>query len=427
MNLEDKNKHIKQSDIRPVMQNRRKRLDSGFVGQFLFYLICLIFICVYIYRGEIKEYFTRLLNKDSQTARWEFNLPFNSKRQNILLMGVDVSENPDKPFENTRSDAIYLISLSPHAKNVNVISIPRDSKVYIHSRSNPDKINHAFAFGGIDASVKTIEETLGVRIDHYIVVSNLALINFIDKIGGVDVYVEKDMHYDDYSAGLHIGLTKGMRHLNGKEAEGFMRYRKDGLGDIGRIRRQQWFLNALANKMKEPSVVIKIPDAIKSVSKYIQTDFSFYELAQYAALIKSVDMSAIRVATLPGEPSRRGFISYWILDPKGVQDIVNTLVYGDKPKETGRQVEAGILYTPDNKETADNLKAALEEKGVSVSLRQAKYLGHDHIAIHNFDLSSDTITSLKNEIPELKNKQTVYDIIGINKAAKDFTIVLAGS
>ena len=76
---------------------------------------------------------------------------------------------------------------------------------------------------------------------------------------------------------------------------------------------------------------------------------------------------------------------------------------------------------------AQDLKEDLEKSGFSVNMKSASKLGHDHIAIHNLDLPTDTISALKKTIPEMKDKQTVYDPIGLNKAARDFTIVLAGS
>ena len=425
-NTSEENTDTKKMHIPPIIPNRRKvkKVEDNFLKYFLICLCAVFLIALIVYRNEIINSFKPEIKPASK--RWEISLPFSAKRQNILLMGVDVAENPDDPFKNARTDSIYLISIAPHAKNVNVISIPRDSKVYIHSHSTPDKINHAFAFGGIETTVKTVEQTLGVRINHYLVVSNQALVEFIDMIGGIDVYVEKDMYYNDNTAKLHINLSKGLRHLDGKDAEGYMRYRKDALGDIGRIRRQQWFFNALAEKMKEPSVIVKIPEIIKSVSKYIQTDLSFYELAQYAALVKSLDSSQIQVATLPGEPSQRGIISYWILDPKGVQNMVDRLIYGDRPKELSRPLEAGILYVKSEEEKALLLQKELEANGVNVNLREARSLGHDHIALHNPDIPNDVIMGLKHTIGPLKNKQTVYDIIGINKAARDFTVILAG-
>lgn len=426
--MTDDNKTTAKMDIPPIVTGKRKvqRIQNNFLGQLLICFVCVILLAFLTHMDEIKGALYNITHKTTN-INGENPIHFGARRQNLLLMGVDVSDDKDRPFENTRSDSIYLVSIAPHGKNINVISIPRDSKVYIHSRSNPDKINHAFAYGGIDTSIKTIEQTLGVRIDHYLVVSNQALVEFIDRIGGIDVFVEKDMRYHDFSGKLHIDLQKGVRHLDGKQAEGYMRYRKDALGDIGRIRRQQWFLNALTTKMKEPSVILKFPETIKAVSKYIQTDLSLYELAQYAALVKSTDTSKIKVATLPGEPSQRGFISYWILDPEGVQEIVDSFVYGKKAKQMERPLEVGILYVPNEEEKAKELKGKLENLGFVVNTNQVRHLGHNHISIHSFDVPNDAIEHMKNEIPELKNEQTVYDTIGINKAARDFTIVLAGS
>lgn len=418
--------------IKPV---RRKSSGQSVAGSFFrsFFgsLLILLIVATVLYRSEVVTFFGDVASFAGKVAdpekRIEFSLPFSARRQNILVMGVDVAANDKDPFKGNRSDAMLLVSIAPHGKNVNVISIPRDSKVYIADRTKPDKINHAFAYGGINLTVKTVEETFGVRVDHYIVLSNGGLVKFIDTIGGLPIYIEKDMFYHDSAGGLDIRLPKGERVLTGKEAEGYMRFRKDALGDIGRIRRQQWFFNALGERLKEPQVLVKIPEVLKVMPKYILTDLSVYELSQYAALAKSIDMSTVQVATLPGSPSQRGSISYWILDPAKTQEIINRLVYRDKPRALEGPITAGILYVPQTAEKAKELKASLENIGYNVNLREVSKLGHDHIAIHNIDLPTDTISGLKKTIPEIKEKQTVYDPIGLNKAARDFTIVLAGS
>ncbi len=419
--------------IKPVRRRTSNQTVTGsFFKSFFGSLLILSVIAIVLYRAEVINFigdvgtFTQQVTDPDK--RVEFSLPFSPKRQNILVMGVDaVSNEGGDPFKGNRSDAMLLVSIAPHGKNVNVISIPRDSKVYIADRTKPDKINHAFAYGGINLTVKTVEETFGVRVDHYIVLSNQGLVKFIDTIGGLPIYIEKDMYYNDISGDLHINLPKGDRVLTGKEAEGYMRFRKDALGDIGRIRRQQWFFNALGARMKDPQVLVKIPEVLKVMPKYILTDLSVYELSQYAALAKNIDMATVQVATLPGSPSQRGSISYWILDPEKTQDIINRLVYRDKPKALNGPVSVGILYTPDMQTKAEDLKQALENNGLNVNMKSAAKLGHDHIAIHNLDLPTEVIASLKKHIPDMKNKQTVYDPIGLNKAARDFTIVLAGS
>ena len=414
----------------PMPKRRRKTNGAGsFLRSFLITLIVLTSLAAFAYRSDVKNAVSDLIASitGSKAGRVEFNLPFSPRRQNILFMGVDVVSNAQDPFKGNRSDTMLLISIAPYGKDINIISIPRDSKVYIANRNKPDKINHAFAYGGPDLSVKTVEETFGVRIDHYIALSNEGLIKFIDTIGGLPIYIEKDMYYHDSTAGLHIELTQGEHVLNGEQTEGYLRFRKDALGDIGRIRRQQWFFNALMARLKEPSVLVKLPEVLKVMPKYIKTDLSVYELSQYAAMVKSIDTSSIQVATLPGTPSTKGIVSYWILDPDKTQEIINKLVYRDKPAPLTEALSVGILYTPSREAVARELKMHLEQSGAIVKMQSRSRLTHDHIAIHNLDVSGDTIDSLKKTIPEMKEKQTVYDPVGFNKAAKDFTVVLAGS
>ena len=414
----------------PMPKRRRKTNGAGsFLRSFLITLIVLTSLAAFAYRSDVKNAVSDLIASitGSKAGRVEFNLPFSPRRQNILFMGVDVVSNAQDPFKGNRSDTMLLISIAPYGKDINIISIPRDSKVYIANRNKPDKINHAFAYGGPDLSVKTVEETFGVRIDHYIALSNEGLIKFIDTIGGLPIYIEKDMYYHDSTAGLHIELTQGEHVLNGEQTEGYLRFRKDALGDIGRIRRQQWFFNALMARLKEPSVLVKLPEVLKVMPKYIKTDLSVYELSQYAAIVKSIDTSSIQVATLPGTPSTKGIVSYWILDPDKTQEIINKLVYRDKSAPLTEALSVGILYTPSREAVARELKMHLEQSGAIVKMQNRSRLTHDHIAIHNLDVSGDTIDSLKKTIPEMKEKQTVYDPVGFNKAAKDFTVVLAGS
>lgn len=385
-------------------------------------------MCI-MYRADFKNGIVAAIETitGQNNSRLEFSVPFSPKRKNILIVGVDAAENKEDPFTGNRTDSMFLVSIAPYGKNVNVISIPRDSKVYLANSNKPDKINHAFAKGGINLTIKTIEETFGIKVNHYLAVSNTALIKFIDTIGGVPLYIENDMKYTDHSQKLYINLEKGNRTLNGEQAEGYLRFRKDALGDIGRIRRQQWFMNALLTRLKEPSVLVKIPEAMKVIPKYIQTDLSIYEITQYAALAKSLDSASIQVATLPGSPSQRGDISYWILDPDKTQALINRLVYRDKPEALRHTLSAGILYTQENEATAQDLKAYFEQNGFEVSMQSREKLGHDHIAIHNVDIPPDTILGLKRTIPGMKEKQTIYDPVGFNKLGKDFTIVLAGS
>ena len=350
-----------------------------------------------------------------------------NRRQNILVLGVDSNGKAANPFDGTRSDTIVVVSVDPKAKSVNFLSIPRDSKVYIAHGKGVQKINAAHALGGIDLAKDTIEETFGIKINNYIVFNTEGVREMVDAIGGLPVYVEKDMRYHDYTAGLHIDLTKGTHMLDGKTAEGFLRFRKDALGDIGRTSRQQWFLRALANRLKDPEVIPKIPAALKVVDKYVKSDLSLYQMSQYAAFATSLDMSKIETATLPGAPNKRGYISYWILDPEQCRDVINRMVYGKKhvATEDEKLPVAGIMYTAGNEDKAEKIKAELEEEGFTVNTSKYRRLPHPQIQGHTNAISRDFMDNLKKTVPEVEDFQFVFDPTKIYCVNSDFTIILS--
>jgi len=348
-----------------------------------------------------------------------------SRKQNILLLGVDSNGRNADPFKGTRSDTILLISIEPSSKSVNVISVPRDSKVYLSDDNGMQKINAAHALGGIKLTKKTLEETLGVKIDKYIIVNNSIVKQMVDAIDGVPIYIEKNMQYRDKTAGLNINLSKGLHVLNGEQAEGYIRYRHDGLGDIGRTSRQQWFLRGVLERLQTPSAIPKIPEIIKIASENVKTDLSLYEMTQIVAYLRSVDMSKIEVATLPGAPSKKGYISYWILDPEKTQDVINRLVYREKVQPNDKNLVAGIIYSFSQEQKAMAVKKKLKDAGYEVNCIGRIQLPHSQIIGHNSAVTADFIHWLKHKIPEVKGAQFVYDPIKTYCVQSDFTIIIS--
>ena len=362
--------------------------------------------------------------KNVENLKVKGNL-FNRK-QNILILGVDSNGADTDPFENTRSDTILIVSVNPKEKGVSIISIPRDSKVFIAHRNGVQKINAAHAIGGVRLTKDTIEETFGIKINNYIVFNTDGIVKFIDAIGGVPVYVEKDMVYHDWSGKLHVDLKKGEHLLSGKDAEGFLRYRKDALGDIGRTSRQQWFLRAVAKRLKEPDVVSKIPEALRIADKYIKSDLSVYQMAQYAAYASSMDLSKVETATMPGSPNKKGYVSYWILDPDQCRDVINRMIYNKKPVLDSDTVPvAGILYTQENEQKAMVIKSKLEEAGYTVNCYKQSKLPHPQIYGHTNVVTSQFLNKIKNTCPEIEDFQFVYDPTKLHCANSDFTIILS--
>ncbi|MBQ2645566.1 LCP family protein [bacterium] len=369
------------------------------------------------------------LNKKNDVIKLKkqkFNENIFNRRQNILILGVDSNGSDADPFESTRSDTILILSINPKVKGANIISIPRDSKVFIAHKNGVQKINAAHAIGGVELTKDTIEETFGIKINNYIVFNTDGIVKFIDAIGGVPVYVEKDMVYHDWSGKLHVNLTKGTHLLSGKDAEGFLRFRKDALGDIGRTSRQQWFLRALAERLKDPAIIPKIPDALKVADEYVKSDLSLYQMAQYAAYATGIDLSKIETATLPGAPNKKGYVSYWILDPDQCRDVINRMIYNRKPAvDTDKLPVAGIMYTPNNEQNAMNLRNKLEEAGYTVNVQKQSRLPHPQIFGHSNIVTNQFLSRLKNTCPELEDMQFVYDPTRIYCVNSDFTLILS--
>lgn len=161
----------------------------------------------------------------------------------IMIMGVD-----ERDDDVGRSDTLMVATLDPKKDQAALMSVPRDTRVKIKGHGW-DKINAAYAYGsakggpeaGEKLAQRTVEDFLGVNMDHYVVVNIQAFQKIIDAIGGIDIDVEKRMYYEDPwddDGGLIIDLQPGMQHMDGKTAVTYVRYR-DEEGDISRIKRQR--------------------------------------------------------------------------------------------------------------------------------------------------------------------------------------------
>src|SRR5690606_35189241 len=156
----------------------------------------------------------------------------------VLLLGVDERED-----DRGRSDTVVVMTINPAEKSTKMVSIPRDTYTEIVGRGTTDKINHAYAFGGIEMSLDTVENLLDIPIDYVMQVNMEGFKDIVDAVGGVEV--NNTMAFDDYPAGTI--------QLNGDEALGYVRMRKqDPEGDFGRQNRQKQVIQAI---MKEGASV----------------------------------------------------------------------------------------------------------------------------------------------------------------------------
>ena len=139
-------------------------------------------------------------------------------RINILLVGVDDGDIANPKTSPHRSDSMLLMGVHKSTGAVSLLSIPRDTRVAIPGHSSADKFGHSFAYGGVELTRATIQEFLKIPVHYYVVADWQGFIRIVDALGGVDLYVEADMRYEDPYANLKIDLKKGFQHLNGQQA-----------------------------------------------------------------------------------------------------------------------------------------------------------------------------------------------------------------
>jgi polyisoprenyl-teichoic acid--peptidoglycan teichoic acid transferase len=248
---------------------------------------------------------------------------------NVLVMGMSVLppdiQNPPADQKNLRylpqvnsfdglSDVMLLIRFDPEQKKLVMLSVPRDTRTEVEGHG-VKKINSANTFGGPALSAKSVSNLLdGVGVDRYVRINVLGVGKLVDALGGVTVYVPKDMKYQDDSQHLYINLKKGKQHLNGDKALQLLRYRHDENGDIGRIQRQQIVIQALMEQALKPNTLTHIPEVLNVIKENIDTNLSVEELLALAGYGARTNRSNIQQLMVPGRFSEKNEYdaSYWI-------------------------------------------------------------------------------------------------------------------
>src|SRR5690625_4981509 len=156
----------------------------------------------------------------------------------ILLLGIDSESG-----ERGRSDAIIILSLDPKKEVMQLISIPRDTRVPIVGKGFDDKINHAYAFGGVDMAVATVENFLDIELDYYVRMNMAGLEQLVDHLGTITVY--NDIAWSDGKYDFGFGPTE----MDGDKTMHFVRMRKqDPSGDFGRTKRQRQVIQGIVER-----------------------------------------------------------------------------------------------------------------------------------------------------------------------------------
>jgi LCP family protein required for cell wall assembly len=247
---------------------------------------------------------------------------FGGKRQlTLLLVGLDhVPPTPKDPVIIHRADSVLVARTDFDTKQIRLLSIPRDGWVE-HWQGGAsygyDKLGHTYAYGqetnlkdptaGITRTKESVEHLLGMKIDYYVVIQFDGLVKLVDALGGLDVDVEKDMKYRDRAAGLNIDLKKGPQHLDGEQVVQYARFRKDALGDIGRMGRQQKVLHLVFEKLIATRNPAKLTEIARILGDSVMTNLTLDQLVALCQHADDYPEDGFKSQTLP---------SYWNREPE---------------------------------------------------------------------------------------------------------------
>ena len=303
----------------------------------------------------------------------------------VLILGVS------KDISAKLTDTIIVASYNPKTQKAVLLSIPRDTFVgkSRYSANSYDKINALFQSGGATKTLQAVNDLTGLDIKYYVVISNNALVELVDEIGGVEFDVPMNMDYDSKRQNLHIHLKKGVQRLNGEQAEGLVRYRKSnkkngrittysaeyGNDDFGRMRTQRDFIKAVAKQTLQLKNITKLGSLIDITKKNVTTNIKDWNvIKEYIPYVVEFNTDDIQAETIPGQSTRiPANTGLWFFDCNKTETkkLVEKLYEEQNKSEDNEINEAN---TNDSKPEENNLSSIkieiLNGTGVSSNLNK---------------------------------------------------------
>ena len=236
----------------------------------------------------------------------------------ILLMGIDTGDM-GRNYQG-RSDTMMLMTVNPNSNETTIVSIPRDTYTEIVGRGTMDKINHAYAFGGTEMALNTVQNLFDIPVDYFVSVNMEGLQQIIDAMGGVDITPNLTFDQGGYS------FVEGQPvHMDGNMALEYSRMRKsDPNGDYGRQERQRSVVEATVRKMASVESVLNYQGVLNSLSANMQTNMSFDDMVDAFTKYNSATRS-ITQEQLSGSGRKQNGVYYEFIPDEEVQRISDLL------------------------------------------------------------------------------------------------------
>lgn len=346
----------------------------------------------------------------------------NMPRLNILVIGQ--SQN--------LTDTIMLCSYDPKTQDASMLSIPRDTFVGKNKNyaTGSDKINAIYQTSP-DLLLKKVNEITGLDIKYYIKVDTKGLRDLVDSVGGIYFDVPIDMNYDDSSQDLHIHLKAGYQLLNGDKAEQVVRFRHNNDGssysleygdqDLGRMRTQRAFITEVVKQLVKPESITKVDEYIRIANENLESNFSLWNLKDYAPYAIDFKTENIRSGSLPGAPEKCNGVWLYIYNKKETQEVVKDLFKTQlsEDQEKNTKIKISILNGTNDDVKLENLKSLLKENGYTIASTGKTTATQKTTIINRTNQNS----SIAGDLKDLVGVGVVSNSNG-NKKDVDFTIII---
>ena len=222
----------------------------------------------------------------------------------LLLLGVD-----ERAEDVGRSDTIIVLTVNPTTNSIKMVSIPRDTYTEIIGMDKIDKINHAYAFGGIEMSLHSVENLLNIPIDYVVQVNMESFLQIVDIVGGVTVENPTAFTEDGFT------FNEGNIHLDGQQALSYVRMRmSDPLGDFGRQARQKQVLQAVLKEGASINSLLNYKEFLSIFEQNIRTNMTFDQMMDIQKGYKNALNQVDTIAFEHGEGKRMDGIWYYVMD-----------------------------------------------------------------------------------------------------------------
>lgn len=296
---------------------QKKKKWPWLVGLLSIIVLGVIVYGVIIYKevtntaNEIHEPIKReVSDKREESISFKKSEPFS-----ILVLGVDEREE-----DKGRSDTMIVMTVNPQTKSTKMVSIPRDTYTEIIGKNIQDKINHAYAFGGIEMSLETVEHFFDIPIDYVVQVNMESFKEIVDAVGGIKVNNQLDFELDNYM------FPKGDITLTGDEALAYVRMRYgDPRGDFGRQDRQKQVIQSVIKKGASFNSLLNFKSIFNAIGNNVRTNMTFDEMVDvqknYRDAAKEVDQLYIN----EGTGKMMNHIWYYIMDEVELKHIQDEL------------------------------------------------------------------------------------------------------